>query len=343
MADIQHLLFVRHLRAEPTAYVVHLQKGRPRHKGPGLAFWFLPLSSALSEVPIADQEQPLLFHARTRDFQDVTVQATITYRFTDPVLASTRIDFGINPKNGRWNSAPLERVGGILTELCQQPALALIGTLGVEEVLNSGIELVGERVADALVGDARLAERGVVIGDVRVVAVRAENDLERALQTPTREQVQAESDRATFERRALAVERERAIAENEMQNQIELARREEELVAQHGANARSRATEKAEADRIANDAEAERIRVSAAAEAERAEVLGAAEAASTRLLGEAAAAGEAARIDVYRNLDTRLLTALALNELAANLPAIDNLTITPDLLTDVIRRFGGAA
>lgn len=116
-----------------------------------------------------------------------------------------------------------------------------------------------------------------------------------------------------------------------------------ELVAQHGANARSRATEKAEADRIANDAEAERIRVSAAAEAERAEVLGAAEAASTRLLGEAAAAGEAARIDVYRDLDARLLTALALNELAANLPAIDNLTITPDLLTDVIRRFGGAA
>ena len=66
-------------------------------------------------------------------------------------------------------------------------------------------------------------------------------------------------------------------------------------------------------------------------------------AASPRLLGEAAAAGEAARIDVYRDLDARLLTALALNELAANLPAIDNLTITPDLLTDVIRRFGGAA
>jgi hypothetical protein len=72
-------------------------------------------------------------------------------------------------------------------------------------------------------------------------------------------------------------------------------------------------------------------------------VLGAAEAASTRLLGEAAAAGEAARIDVYRDLEPALLTALALNALAANIPAIDNLTITPDLLTDVIRRFGGAA
>ena len=46
------------------------------------------------------------------------------------------------------------------------------------------------------------------------------------------------SDKATFERRALAVEREGAIAENELQNQIELARRQEQLVAQNGANAR---------------------------------------------------------------------------------------------------------
>ena len=70
---------------------------------------------------------------------------------------------------------------------------------------------------------------------------RRSPSVERALQTPTRERVQQEADRATFERRALAVERERAIAENELQNQIELARREEQLVAQRGANERRRA------------------------------------------------------------------------------------------------------
>jgi hypothetical protein len=69
-----------------------------------------------------------------------------------------------------------------------------------------------------------------VIG-TRVVALRPEPDVEKALQTPARELLQQETDRATHERRALAVERERAIAENELQNQIELARREEQLVA----------------------------------------------------------------------------------------------------------------
>ena len=58
--------------------------------------------------------------------------------------------------------------------------------------------------------------------------------------------MQQEADRATFERRAVAVERERAIGENELQTQIELARREEQLVAQRGANARREAEEEAE-------------------------------------------------------------------------------------------------
>ena len=75
----------------------------------------------------------------------------------------------------------------------------------------------------------------------RVRSVRAEADMEKFLQTPAREQAQTEADKSTFERRALAVERERAIAENELANRIELAVREQELVTQEGTNARTRA------------------------------------------------------------------------------------------------------
>ena len=58
-----------------------------------------------------------------------------------------------------------------------------------------------------------------------VIALRPEPEVEKALRTPAREQIQQEADRSTYERRAVAVERERAIAENELQSQIELARR----------------------------------------------------------------------------------------------------------------------
>ena len=117
----------------------HLRNGRLAHDGPGQAFWFRPLNSSLSEIPIDDREQPLLFHGRTVDFQDVTVQATVTYRVTDPALAATRLDFGIDPDRGRWRSTPLEQLGGLLTELAQQTALDLLARMTLTQALSEGM------------------------------------------------------------------------------------------------------------------------------------------------------------------------------------------------------------
>ena len=332
MAHITRYPVLSHLRSDATVHVQHWRNGRPRHAGRGLAFWFRPRAAALAEVPLDDREQTVLVHARTVDFQDVTVQATVTYRVTDPVLAATRIDFDIAPETGQWRSEPLEVLGGLLAELVQQPVLEHLAARPMADALAQGVGPVRDRVASVLADDPRLAERGLAMTDVRVVAVRADPEMERALQTGTREQVQQEADRATYERRALAVERERAIGENELQSQIELARREEELVAQRGANARRQATEQAAADRIATDSAAEQRRVSAAASAD-----------ATRLTGQAEGEAEAARLAAYAGLDQATLVGLSLRELAANLPEIGHLTLTPDLLTPLLTRLAEPA
>src|SRR5262249_33212442 len=150
----------------------------------------------------------------------------------DPALASSRVDFSIDPNTGRWRATPLEQLGGLLTESAQQYALDLLARTALPAALVDGGAAVRDRVSTGLVSDQRLVETGIAVIGVRVVAIRPEPEMEKALQTPTREQVQQDADRATYERRALAVERERAISENELQNQIELARREEQLVAQ---------------------------------------------------------------------------------------------------------------
>ncbi|MRK00229.1 hypothetical protein GEV27_01720 [Aeromicrobium sp. S22] len=329
MADITRRPFVHHLRSDPTSFVLQLRDGAVMRSGAGVSFWFRPSTAALAEVPMDDREQALMFQARTSDFQVVSVQATVTYRVSEPVVAATRIDFGINPRSGEWNARPLERLGGLLTELAQQPALEYLAGITMAEALAHGIGPVRQQVADQLANDQRLIERGLSVTDVRVVAIRAEADLERALQTPTREAVQQEADRATFERRAVAVENERAIAENELTNQIELARREEELVAQRGQNERKRASEQAEADRIATVAKAQRQGLIADADAAR-----------TRLLGEADATAESAKFAAYGDVDQDKLIALALRELAANLPPITHLSITPELLAPLLTRLG---
>jgi regulator of protease activity HflC (stomatin/prohibitin superfamily) len=329
MADISKRPFVNHLRSDPTSFVLQLRGGRVRRSGAGVSFWFRPSTAALAEVPLDDREQALMFQARTSDFQVVSVQATVTYRVSDPAVAATRIDFGINPRTGAWNARPLERLGGLLTELAQQPALEYLAGTTMAEALAHGIGPVRTRVAEQLADDQRLVERGLSVTDVRVVAIRAEAELERALQTPTREMVQQEADRATFERRAVAVENERAIAENELQNQIALARREEELVTQNGLNERRRASEKAEAEKIAT-----------AGWAERRELTAETEAAYTRVMGEADSAAETAKFSAYSGIDQQKLLALALRELAANVPPITHLSVTPELLAPLLAHLG---
>jgi regulator of protease activity HflC (stomatin/prohibitin superfamily) len=332
MADISRYPGLRHYRGAPTVYVQHLNHGRLAHSGTGQAFWFRPLSAVLSEVPVDDRELPLLVHARTADFQEVTVQATVTFRIAEPALAASRVDFSIHPESGRWRGTPLEQLTGLLTETAQQHVLDLLARAPLAAALANGVGPVRDQMATGLAGDPRLAEMGIEVLGVRVVAVRPTAEMEKALQTPTREQVQQEADRATYERRALAVERERTISENELQSQIELARREEQLVAQRGANARRQAEEQAAASAIETEAQAAKeLRLSAV------------RADGTRTLGEAKAAAEAAHVAAYRDLADGVVIGLALKDLAANLPQIHSLVLTPDLLAPVLSRLAAPA
>jgi len=312
-------------------HIEHVRNGKIIHAGTGSSFWFRPLSAVLSEIPVDDRELPLLFHARTADFQDVTVQATLTFRLTDPALAAARIDFSIDPDTGRWRATPLEQVAGLLAETAQQHALDLLAGMALTDALVGGVAAVRAAIAAGIADDPRLVATGIAVIGVRVVAIRPEPEVEKALRTPTRELVQQEADRATYERRAVAVERERAISENELQSQIELARREEQLVGQRGTNARRGAEEDAAAGQIATEAEALR-----------AERLAESRAHGVREVGEAQAAAEAAKLAAYRDLPEAILFGLALKELAGHLPQINSLVLTPDLLAPVLARLGAA-
>ncbi|MBO7938551.1 SPFH domain-containing protein [Streptomyces antibioticus] len=395
MADITRRLGWRHLRGAPTAHIRHHRSGKLVHDGPGLSFWFRSLTAALSEVPVDDRELAMTFHARTADFQDVAVQATVTYRVSDPAVAAARLDFSIDPDTGVWRGAPLEQLGTLLTETAQQHALDVLARTPLAAALVDGVSSVRERVAAGLAAEPRLPATGIEIVAVRVIALRPEPEVERALRTPARELIQQEADRATYERRAVAVERERTIAENELASKIELARREEQLVEQRGTNTRREAEENAAADKVRAEAEATRtVRLAeaeaarsvrlAAAEAERAVKLSEAEAAgkvrmadaearrterlteaeaartvrlaeaeaaravqlaraeaeSARAVGEARAQAQAAWLRVHADVDVTTLHALTGTRLAENLPHIDSVTVSPDVLTGLLAKLG---
>lgn len=325
MATITRFPFVRHLRGTATTYTECLTNGRRSNAGVGASFWFRPLTSAISEIPIDDREQEAVVRVRTSDLQEITAPATITYRFASPSQAATRVDFSIDPATGEWLESPLETVGAMIHGATTAAVTGILTGYSLREVLGRDVADLADEALARLRADQRLTAIGIEVIGIRFALLRPEPEVERALQLPAREQVQQEADKATFERRALAVEREAAIGENELANQIELARRQEQLIAQKGTNARREAEDAARADSV-------RVK----AEASRAATLSETRAEATRLLGAAEADAEAAKLTAYNAAGRDVLLALALRELAANLPKVNQLVLTPDLLTGML-------
>jgi regulator of protease activity HflC (stomatin/prohibitin superfamily) len=320
---------LRHLRSGPNEHVLLFRNGQLIRSGRGIAFWFFPLTASIAEIPCDDRDQPFLFQGRSRDHQDVTVQGTITYRVTQPEELARHIDFTIDVNSGLYRKTPLEQLSELLTQLAQQLAWDHLNLTPLRELLARGVDEVRTRIRKGLDADPNLAAIGLQIVSVRVADLSPNADLEKALQAPTREAIQQESDEAVFHRRAVAVEKERAIAENELQNRIELAKREEELIAQQGLNRKQEARESAEARKIQAEAAAERRQLGAAAEAE-----------SIRMVEEAQVEADARRMDVYRDLPPHVMWGLAAREMAGNLRHIDHLNLGTDaigpLLTNLV-------
>ncbi|MDR0592699.1 MAG: hypothetical protein LBG60_05480 [Bifidobacteriaceae bacterium] len=329
MSIIKRYPFIRHFQGTPTHFVVHLDRGKARHSGAGAAFWFFPSTSVLSELPVYDQELLATFHAITADHQDVTCQIAVAYRVVDPVGAAVRYDFGIFPMPTTPPQGG-EQLSAVIGQLAQTVVLGEVAAMSLEQVTRAGAPTIQAALLEGLGGDGRLAESGVAIVSVNVLGVRPNPEVERALQTPLREELQSAADSALYARRALAVERERAIAENELATKIELARQRQQLVDQEGANARREAEETAAAQLIAQRAQAERTEIDTAARAAQIREVGAAEAAAAEAMMKAQAAA-----------GPEIMRALAMRELAGHLPGIGALTITPDLVTNLLAALGG--
>lgn len=325
MAEIKTYPLVRHLRAEPTVFVQRYRGGRPVRAGRGLAFWFRTTNTTVTEIPVDDRELPFLFRARSRDFQELTVQGAITYRVVDPERLAARVDFTLDLATGRTNETPLEQVAALLGQLAQQVVTDELVGVDLRTILRDGVAPIRERIGLGLAEEPAVVELGLQVVAVRVADVAPTAEVEQALQRPAREVIQQEADGATFERRARAVQNERAIAENELQNRVELARRQEQLVEQEGQNRRRAAEEEATAALVEAQAADERGRLELD---RRAATIDAVEAAKLR--------AETERTRIQAEAGPQVLIALALQDLAAQIGKVDHLTVTPDLLQPLL-------
>jgi regulator of protease activity HflC (stomatin/prohibitin superfamily) len=349
MADIKRFPVLRHIRSDNGFHLLHFKDGKLRRSGRGLSFWFLPMSASMAEVPVVDQSVTFGFSLKTSDFQDVSIQGALTWRVSDVARVAERIDFTIDLARGVYLNQPLEAVATQFVQLAQQHADVYASTTPLKELLQRGPDRLRSLLTEGLTHAEELAESGITVVAVRVTAIRPKPDLEKAMEAPIREHIQQEADEAAFARRALAVEKERAIKENELKNQIELAKRDEELIAQKGQNERRQATEKGEALRISAEAKAKQTRIETGAQAESVQTLSKVESEKIQLV-EGANVGiererfaaqlewERGRVDALEGVSPHVLYGIAAQQLASKLEKIEHLSLTPEFLSPLLGR-----
>lgn len=251
MSDIKNFRIFKHLRSESNMHVRRFRNGRLLASGRGLAFWFMPMGSSIAELPTDDRELQFIFKGRSRDYQEITVQGEIMYRVSDPNVLGDRIDFSVDLDSGVYRNQPLQQLAALFTGTAHKYAARYIAGKDVKPLLAEGFEPVRQSLEKGFASESVFAEMGLQLVSLNIKDMRPAAELEKAMQTPTRESIQQNADEASFQRRALAVEKERAIAENELQNRIELAVREEKLIDQQGINERRRVEEQSIAEQTA--------------------------------------------------------------------------------------------
>ncbi|MCC7479791.1 hypothetical protein IT575_15235 [bacterium] len=339
MATITRFPVLRHLRADSNQYILVLHGGRVGRHGPGISFWFNPLSAVIAQVPVEDTQATFLYRERSSDFQDVSVQVTITYRFTDHPKAAARFNFSISLFNGAWVEPPLERIAAVWSQRAQKPVRDYVVSMPLVETLTRGAEPVRAAIEQALAGDPEIASMGLHLVGVQVLSVLPSSELEKALQTPQREALQQKADEAVFQRRALAVEKERAIKENELATEIELARRQDELIRQQWANRLLEVQQEAETEKQRVLAQGERERLTAESAAAAAHIKADSDAYINKMYYGALYEYEAERVKLFSSVPSSVAYGLALQNAANKISNIQHLNVSPDLLGSSLQQF----
>jgi SPFH domain / Band 7 family len=310
-----------YMKAAPTTYVLHYQRGRLRREGPGLSFVYLLPASTIVAVPLASSGVPFVFNEITADFQAVTLQGQLTYRVADPRRLASLLDFSVRP-NGRHLSEDPDKVPERLVEALQTLAGAAVQRRTLREALVSTDAILRE-VLGALRAAEPVTMLGLEILGLSILSIKPTPEIGRALEAEAREGLQRESDEAIYARRNAAVEQERRIKESELNTEIAVQEKQRQIrETQIGADI---AVEERRTVLIERRSANEREDADARAYALRATL-------------------EPLRTVDWRTLmaiqpgggDPRLMIALAFRELAENAAKIGELNVTPDLLRSLI-------
>ena len=229
------MLFIGHFTGHPNEHIIKFSKGRIKKEGRGIGFFYWRGRTTIVSIPTATMDANFIFNEVTKTFQAVTIQGQITYRIEDVRKIFSYLDFSIDPASRGYISEDPDKLPQRIINAVQMLTREQVQGLALEEALGRS-EAMARAVMEKIKNDERMNAMGVAIESIYFTAVTPIPEIAKALEAEYRETLQKKADEAIYSRRAAAVEQERIIKQNELNSEIDLEKRRQELVEQAGAS-----------------------------------------------------------------------------------------------------------
>jgi hypothetical protein len=313
---------IRYYKGAPTTFVMQHVGSKIKHKGVGLSFFYFGPFTQLAAVPVGSTDVPFIFNEVTADFQAVTVQGHLTFQVTAPEKLATLLDYRIDAA-GKYITEDPDKLPLRIAHAAQTATRGEIQSRPLRATLVSS-DGIAQKVRDALANSPALEALGVKLLGFAILAIKPTPETAKALEAEARERLLREADDAIYTRRNSAVEQERKIRENELATEVAVQAKQREI--EETRLAGQIALEEQRRQLVATEAENSRTRADAQAYGVEATLK-----PLTQL------DPKALQVLAARNVDPRLMIAMAFQEIATNATKVGNLNISPDLLQTLMQ------
>jgi hypothetical protein len=336
------MLGLQFIKVQPTVYLLQYRKGQVVREGVGLSFFYYAPNTSLVAVPLASDDAPFIFEEVTADFQAVTIQGQVTYRVADAKKLAGLMNFTLNARGQGYVSEDPQKLPQRVINTVNVLARAELQKLPLREAIRASDALV-QAVRKGLAASGEVAQLGLEILGLNILAIKPTPETARALEAETREQLLKEADEAIYARRNSAVEQERAIKENELNTEIAVETKKRQI----------RETQM-DAERAVQEKQHQIAQADMAAKVlleDKRKALVALAATNAKTEADARAYAVSTSMQAISTVDARVLQALAsvgmkpeqliavaFQELAGRADKIGELNISPDLLRELMSK-----
>ncbi|MEQ4710137.1 SPFH domain-containing protein [Providencia huaxiensis] len=332
----------KYFKADSSTFVIQSVNGKVRKQGKGLSFWYNSDKTSIAALPLNAQEAPFIFNLQTADFQSLRIQGQISFQVKQPEKTADVLNFNLSKDGKSYASEDPLKLNDRVVRAAQTVIQAKIQTTSLRDALLISQSLV-VLVSQQLAVQAVIESLGIEILDVSISAIAPLPETLKALEAQARESILKEADDAIYARRKFSVEQERTIKEAELETDLSVQAKEQQIEEARLDNERKILRERAEIEQ-------EELIAQVNAEAKRNELV-ALSVENQRIQSDADAYSIESKMKAYSQLPVENLKALALakmgpeqlmamafESLAQNAGKIGELNISPDLFGQLMKK-----